>query len=352
MKKWILCLIAFLSISFNATASHSLVFVHLGSNIPSCIFTVIKQARTLNPDCELYLLTDSAGYPIFLQSNEEFLRQEHVLLIDGDKLPITEQHKQLRNLIQVDHSAADSYLFYTLERFFYLLDLIEHYKLQNVVHLENDTMLYMDLNELLPFFYNAKVEIGVPFLSNVAAVPCFVFIKNRSSFLSYIEHVLIKAKKYQGPKSYVGVSDMKTLASFYKEFEDSYLTPLPTLMPEYERFHRKRKSRYTPDNATSLDFLSRAAPLFSGILFDAATLGIFANGNDRKHAAQNGPGTIHFRSLFDPRPFSFYWGKDSQKRDVPYLSFKGQDYRIVNMHIHSKKPEGFTSFGKTRSDFP
>jgi hypothetical protein len=142
---------------------------------------------------------------------------------------------------------------------------------------------------------------------------------------------------------------MQTLASFYRKFGAAYMTPLPILMPEYH--YPKRVSTFEPDNETSLDFLSTNASLFPGYIFDAAALGVFANGNDRRYFPERGAGIIHYRSLFDPGHFSFFWGSDLQNHRVPFLSFKEKTYRIVNMHFHSKLPEGHTSYGENQMEF-
>ena len=158
-------------------------------------------------------------------------------------------------------------------------------------------------------------------------------------------------REYTGPRPHIDVNDMQTLASFYRKLGSSYMTPLPILMPEYAQYYPKRTSTFEPDNQTSLDFLSMNASLFPGYIFDAAALGVFANGNDRRYFPKNGSGIIHYRSIFDPGHFSFFWGNDSQNRKVPSLSFKGKNYRIVNMHFHSKMPEGHTSYKETREEF-
>lgn len=314
----------------------ALIFVHLGGLCPPCTFTSIRQARYLNPNTEIYLIASQSPA-------EEFLSQEQVTFVDPAYIPETPEHKLFKEIIEIDQKWPDAFLFYTLERFFYLFDFLQERGLKNVIHLENDTMLYVDLDEILPFFEAAEIQFAAPFLSQAAAVPCFVFIKDRISLSPFIQYTLQYAKKYKGPKPYVGVSDMITLALFYQDKEN--LTCLPTLMPEYSRYHFKLKSRLNVDNFTTLPWLAKNASLFPQFLFDAATLGVFMNGNDRKILPNSKAGTIHFRSLFNPRHFSFFWGKDFKNRDVPYLSFQGQNYRIVNMHFHSKMAEGYTSYG-------
>lgn len=344
--RWVALLISVFAL-IGLEAGHRLAFVHLGKEIPPCIFAAIRQARYFNPDCEIYLLTDQSAYSLF---DREFLAQEQISIVNGDSLQITSEHENFRQAIPVDFNLPNSAIFYTLERFFYLFDLMEEQKMENLFHLENDTLLYADLNELMPLFQAANIRLATPFLSAMAAVPCFVFIKDKDSFRSFIEYTLAWARRYKGAQSYLGVSDMKALAYFFREFGNSSLTPLPTLMPEYT--YPKKRSFVPSDNGTSLSFLFANGSLFPGYLFDAATLGVFANGNDRKYIPNSKPGTVHFRSLFDPHYFSFFWGEDAKNRAVPYLSFKGKNYAIINLHLHSKMPEQFTSYGEERAAFP
>ena len=350
-KKLFFALTTFLlSASLDAT-SHNVIFVHLGNNIPSCIFTAMKQARYLNQDCDIYLLTDKSAYNSF-SFNQDFFSQENISLVAMDKLPIADEHITFREVNKIDATLSDGFWVYTLERFFYLFDFIKNKNLENIVHLESDSMLYIDLEELLPLEKMSDLQIAAPFQSTVACIPCFVFIKDQKSLLPLITHILFEMENYKGFNHHIGVGDMKTLASFYQKFGASHMTPLPTLMPEYSKYHQKRKSFFNQDNKTPLSFLSLHASSFPDCLFDAAGLGIFVNGNDRKYFPNNGATTIHYRSLFDPSVFFFFWGVDSQGRKVPYLSFKEKKSRIINMHFHSKMLDGYTSYGENQLEFP
>jgi hypothetical protein len=241
---------------------------------------------------------------------------------------------------------------HTLERFLYLYDFVAQYEIRNLVHLENDTMLYVDIAELLPYFEENHISIGAPFESLVACIPCFVFIKDKEAFRPLIKHINAQLLSYRGNHADMEVGDMHTLASFSAQFGEEKLLPLPVLMPEYAACYEKRVSSYAPDNSTPLSLLSKHAHLFPGYLFDAATLGVFANGNDRFHQPHSKPGTIHHRSLFDPSPFTFFWGKDLAMKEVPYLTFQGTTYRIINLHLHSKLLDSFTSYLEHRANFP
>ena len=327
--------------------SHNIIFVHLGKTAPKCLFTTMKQARYLNPECAIYLLSDCET----LQTNDpEFFLKEQIAFIDTSLIPATEQHILFHAANRIDSLLADGLWLYALERFFTLFDFLRWRGLDAIVHLENDSMLYVDLDALMPFFQEHGIKLAAPFQSLAKCIPSFVFIKEAQSLQCFIDYALFQMQSYAGDEPHLFLNDMQLLASFYRRFGDAYITPLPTLMPEYGRYYPKKKSLSALDNGTPLYFLSSHASNFFPYIFDAAGLGIWINGNDRKYYPKSRPGTIHPYSLFDPSLFSFSWGYDPLERVVPFFSFKGKTYRIVNLHFHSKLPEAYTSFGSLRYD--
>ncbi len=320
------------------TFAQNIVFVQLGNSIPDCLFTVVRQARYFNPNIPIYLLADKQ---VFV-NRPEFFAQNHVDWIDTAELPLTEEHLNFLKENRINPEISNGFWLYASERFFTLFDFLCAKELNNVFHLENDSMLYAEVSELLPLF--EKVQLAAPFQSHIGCIPCFVFIRNKASMVPLIHHMIDEMTNYRGPRPHIQVNDMQTLASFYKKFGANSLLPLPTLMPEYGKYHSRRKSAFQLDNGTPLRFLWTHAELFPGIIFDAAGLGIFLNGNDPHTSPGHGPGTVHSRCLFDPRFFTYWWGCDSQGRTIPYLSFKEKNYRIINLHFHSKKPDDYTSY--------
>ncbi len=330
--------------------AQNLIFVHLGEEIPSCLFTTMRQARFFNEKSDLYLLVDKKAHPIFEEKHREFLEREQVFLIDLGSIPLSEEHRTFWEVNPIDPSISKGFWVFASERFFALFDFIQEKRLKQIIHLESDSMLYLDLDEIMPHF--EQLRIAAPFQSLVGCIPCFVYIRDAESLSLLVNHMLAELSGGKSRAPHLFVNDMQTLASFFRTYGAEFLTPLPTLMPEYARFYPKRWSRFMPDNRTSLRFLSSQASQFPGWLFDAAGLAIYMNGNDRRDSPGHGAGTIHSRSLFHPGHFSYSWGEDSQGRAVPYLSFRGKNYRIVNLHFHSKMPEEYTSFNSVRKKLP
>jgi hypothetical protein len=339
MKQLLLALFLFLWVQGIAS---SIIFVHLGPSVPSCILTTMKQARHLNPDSTIYLLSDQKAHQVFQSQYKIILEEEKVVLVNMEEVPKTSEHWQFYRVNKLSPSFVEGYWMFASERFFVLYDFIKDQKLTDVLHLESDCMLYLQMEEILPLFTNTG--LAAPFQSLRGCIPCFVFIKDALSLAPLIEHMLLEMENFEGIKPHLSINDMQTLASFYRKFGPNALLPLPTLMPEYAKKHPKRRSSFVADNATPLLFLSLYANRFPEYLFDAASLGIFINGNDRKYSPHHGPGTVHARCLFNPHFFSFFWGENAKGHNVPYLSFQGKHYRIANLHFHSKMPEEYGSF--------
>ena len=351
MKRHLITAITFFLLPlYGQTSEENIIFVHLGDAIPSCLCSTLKQARFFNSASDIYLLTDEKSYSYFQQNHAKLIEEELIQLVNMASIPPTKEHLDFQKLGGIFDREGDGFWLYTSERFFSLYDFIKEKNLENTLHLENDTMVYVELNEILPLFKN--IQIAAPFQSLKGCIPCFVFIKDAKSLSHLVNHILHEIEHYDKHHPQIFLNDMQTLASFYRTYGVEYLLPLPTLMPEYSKYYQKRKSTFPPDNRTPIEFLSQSASLFPEILFDAAAIGIFINGLDKKFSSNYGQGVIDPRCLFNPSYFSYFWGKDEKARDVPYISFKGKSYRITNLHFHSKKPEQYTSFNQIRAPLP
>jgi len=332
-----------------AVNEYSLVFIHLGEHLPECSYITLKQARFMNASTDIYFLVDHNKYIELSEDKSDFVKENKILLVDLSLLPKTAKHCLFQQISPFDKSYKSGFWNHTTERFFYLHDFLEKTRLKNVVHLETDVMLYADIGELLPSFSSAGAELAGTFQWTTECVPGFVFIQHLPIWERYIDHVIAELQSYQGNDPITHLNDMRTLASFKKECEPGFIN-LPIVMPEYRLYYAQQTVSGFHEN-TTLEFLSNNASFFSGYLFDAAAFGIYANGYDQTVYPQGKPGDIHWKSLFDPSKIAFSWGKDKQGRDVPYATLGGNGYRLVNLHFHSKHPEGFTSFKETRELF-
>jgi len=333
-----------------ALSECSIVLIHIGGHLPDCSLITLKQARFMNEDANIYFLVDHGNYIRLSEDTSQFAKENGIQLVDLSQIPPTAKHEHFLEISPFDKAYKEGFWNRTTERFFYLHDFLVKTELKNVIHLETDVMLYADMEELLPLIRRKGVELAGTFQWKSECVPGFVFIQNPTIWESYIDHVIAELQSYVGNDPQTDLNDMRTLASFKKKCGSEFIN-LPIVMPEYGRSYEKLTVKGSHED-TGLEFISNNAGFFPGYLFDAAALGIYANGYDRTVYPDGKPGDIHWKSLFDPSKIDFSWGKDQHGRDVPYARLAEKKYRLANLHFHSKHPEGFTSFKESRAPFP
>lgn len=331
MKKlFAFALCFFFALSTKASTPYSLVFIHLGTNVPSYLGYAVKQARLFNPTCPIYLLTD----------NEEILSGTiniDALVVSANSLKPSTDHYLFRQKTTLDKHFRNGFWLNASERFLVLHDFMEQYNLENVFHLENDTLLYANLEELLPVFLKNYPHIGAVFDNDERCIPCFVY------FAAASDAAKLSACFTRHATS--GANDMVVLGCFKKE-SPSFIETLPIIMPDYiEMIGLKSPSGHTTKTPA---LYANHINEFNSI-FDAAALGQFLGGIDPRNG-QSKPGFINESCLFNPSLLSFSWEKDPQNRTIPYAIFDGKKYKINTLHIHSKKLELFTSKGANYED--
>ena len=160
--------LAILSVSYASPQDYSIVFVHIGPTLPAHLKTSLSQARLFNESCPIYLI---ANQEALIPKSDE-LDREGITGIPCETLRKTPVHSAFCNSIKFPPGFAR----YTSERFLYLYDFMEQYRRKNVFHLENDNMLYVDLEELLPIFQANYPGIAATFDNDERCIAGFMYI--------------------------------------------------------------------------------------------------------------------------------------------------------------------------------
>lgn len=307
-------------------SDHSIILIHIGPEIPSYLFTNIEQIRLFNPNS-----------PIFIVGNKEALARyettENVSFIYCEELEKTKEHLNFCRLQNFDKS-FDNFWILTSERLFYLHETIKKMKLKNVFHLENDVMLYVDLEELLPILkQNYREMIAATFDSDFRAILGIMFISS--------EEPIQKLTQFMEEKARESKNDMEILPEFKKTYPNAPIKPLPIINPSYvKKYGLRNQLQQIAKNPSS--YYTHFSEFQS--IFDAAAIGQYLGGI----SPRNGGGSIGFINetcLFDPSKLTFVWKSDDKNRFVPYVCFENEEFRINNLHIHSKNLEIFKSKG-------
>lgn len=313
-------ILIFLLLSLNkiqlcASDVYNIVYVHMGKELPTYSIDSVKQARLFNPECNIYFLVEDS-LTTYLKSQ---LNADNIFVISIETLNQSPEH----SFFKKKFPQKQQFWIYTTERFFVLQELIKQKKLKKVFHLENDVMLYCNLEEMLPIyekFYSGKMGLTLDF--DDRCIPGFVYIDELKPLDQLIN--FIYSKKYSKNEN-----DMKLLASFQKHHSDYVLT-LPIITSNYSNkfvLKNEKNKRVRKNNIYYQCFDE-----FKSI-FDAAALGQYLGGTH----VEKKPGFINETCCFNPSLLKFSWEKDDQGRWVPYMILDGEKTKINNLHIHSKQ---------------
>lgn len=308
-----------------ADDSHSIVFIHIGKTIPAHVPVALSQARTFNPDC-----------PIIFVANEEALQtfkvpNSNITLITCESLQINEEHRLFKQRSGHNTEWREGFWLYTSERFLYLHDLMVQYDLENVFHLEHDNMLYANLVELLPIFKENYKGLAITMDNDQRCIPGFVYISSKP--------IMARLARYFTDKAGDNNNDMQILARFKNDLGDEAADNLPIICSEYVNEQPMR----SPYNhvASNPNKYCLNIDLFNSI-FDGAALGQYIGGIDPRNGNSQ-PGFINESCVFNPSLLTYEWIEDREGRKVPFAIYKGNKFRINNLHIHSKNLWKFQS---------
>lgn len=286
---------------------------HSGREFPTFLEDNFRQFRYFNPTVPVYFLTDYGhiGNPVFAKYS--------VMSINKDEYYCERIHEFER----LFGRAPDDFWTVAATRLMYIENFMRLRQMINVYHFENDVLIYFSLSQ-----YNTYIkkhyQIGMTIGGPDKCMTGFAFFKDYKA----LQHMNMFFRNLLFEYGIAGVKqtfrvDMvneMTLMRIYSSDADSKLRPFPT-MPVPPMNHRLE------------DF---------GSLFDPASWGQFVGGT-----RSEGPGAMpqdHYIGQF-LRKLGNVWPTWLRKDGlmVPIFQYAGVDYRINNLHIHSKNLHLYTS---------
>lgn len=312
---------------------YSIVFIHIGKDLPAYLETSVAQARLFNPDCPIYLIANKEAF----EKLPESLTSQKIEKISCENLQKSEAHEAfLRDYPSTNY--RNGFWTFAIERFLYLDDLLEEKRLNNVFHLENDVMLYANLEVLLPTLMKNYKGIAATFDNDQRCIPGLVYIQNRSALRKLANFFATQAKS--------GKNDMEIVALFEKQNNKDLIDYLPIIMDSY-RLSYPLASR-AGHKAENPERFSNHYDEFQSI-FDAAALGQYLGGIDRRNG-NLGEGFINESCVFNPSNLGIIWEKDGEGRKIPFAEFQNKKIKINNLHIHSKMLDRFLSVTQNENE--
>src|SRR3989339_306026 len=324
-------LLLLLSLNFLALTNYNIVFVHIGDKIPSYITHSIKQARLFNKKCPIYLITNKKA----LETIFETLNNQDITIIDVDTISQTDEHINFLKIFNIWESTIGknvilkNFMKVTSERYLVLYDFIKKNNLTNTFHLENDVMLYIELDNALPIF-EKNYKLAFPFDHDQRAPASFIYIKN---------HTALKPLVRLLSSAFInGFNDMQ-IPSILAQINPQAIDRLPILTPDY--LLQYKAENLLNEKALTPSLFTKNFDQFK-FIFDAAAIGQYLGGID-PHYYQSTPGFINEKTIFNVSYFTYVWQKDEKNRYIPYALLNDKKTPIANLHINCKNLSAFAS---------
>jgi len=190
------------------------------------------------------------------------------------------------------------------KRLFLLNEYLKQQQLKHVIHIENDVLLYSDMN------YELDEKIYIVMDETNRCIPGIVYIPNHTLFDKLINH-------YDYSKN-----DMENLAIFYHRNRDIVATfPIidnsvhPCIYnEEFERFHS---------------------------IFDGAAIGQYLGGVDPRNIPGDTTGFVNETCIVKYNDYQFQWIKKGEHY-VPHILIQNNWIMVNNLHLHSKRLDEFS----------
>ena len=343
----------------------SLVYVHIGDNIPECLYDSLYQTLLFNNNGKdvnknkvnkIYVIISESIAGEFINNVNKFniselLKQDRNYnnMVEVISLEYLTEHLKksdsfnkytdiMRDKFPGSDKFRNGFWVSTTSRFFYIGALIELYKLENVFHIENDVIIYDNISKFFDYIEynnNNTIKSNVDWIYMVQdspnrVIPSIMYFPNFKSINGLNDFIVDNLKN-----SREFMNDMNILGRFglKKQFPCD-------ADADADNNTINNKSNYIFDGAAIGQYLGGVDP---SNLPDYSKKPIYKYVNPSK-------GFINETSTFKPDT-CMYKKKlaisDYTKKPIGiYICKKSNDIRInriANLHIHSKQLYQFSS---------
>lgn len=281
-----------------------IILTHIGTALPPYLKYTFHQIRTVMPYIPVYFLSD--------QPEPKELTQK--FNIEWKTI-----NTSINPLDGIWPYPKNDFWEVTLRRFYHISEFMIENNLYNILHFENDVLVYKNFDQIETVFKHCYQNIGITQGKNRPweCMTGMMFLHKPTSLkhmLAYFEQIL-KDPDLVRNKGYDMLHEMSLMGSYLQENTPDNVDGLPTL----------------PFGPTS-----RYINLFNG-LFDPASWGQYALGTHTKPI----PGwaeTAHIigHEILAKKVDLFWYTIDGYK--IPFVKDLGTglSYQLYNLHIHSK----------------
>lgn len=195
-------------------------------------------------------------------------------------------------------------------RFFYIYEFMEQYNIDDVIHLENDVVVYYNCEEITKKV--GRQFVYIPFDSLNRNVASIMYIPSSSVFKRILDNY-----NYN-------LNDMENFSQI--KSKTNTIRNLP-IFP----------SNNSPN--AEIQFVSENFGKF-GYVFDAAAIGQYLGGVDPRNCAGDTRGFVNETCVIKYDQFNFIWENVNEMKK-PFILINGMKFPVFNLHIHHKNLQDF-----------
>jgi len=226
----------------------------------------------------------------------------NIKLIDKDSLTDSYRYDKKSSM---NNSFRNGFWRLTSSRFFYIYEFMKKYDITDVIHIENDVLIYYNVNELISYF--DKTHIYIPFDTYNRNIASIVYIPNTEIFKLILD-------QYDFAKN-----DMENFSLIRKK--TGLINNLPIFI---------NNTNLSPEQ----QFVSCNTNMFP-FIFDAAAIGQYLGGIDPIIKEGDTRGFINETCVIKYNNYNI-WFEEVDNIKKPFISFENKKVPIFNLHIHSK----------------
>jgi hypothetical protein len=198
----------------------------------------------------------------------------------------------------------NGFWYFTTFRFFAIFHYMKKNNCENIIHIENDVLIYKDL-KLINFHDKNKILLTID--SQKRCIPGLMFLPTHNVLNLCLQHF----------KS--NLNDMENWANCFYQF--------PNLIDSLPIFKTNKCSQIFSIITNKFEHYN--------CIFDAAAIGQFIGGIDPRNCKGNTEGFVNETCLINYSKYTIIWKKEKSGHE-PFLQIDNEDIPIINLHIHSK----------------
>jgi hypothetical protein len=259
---------------------------------------------------------------IYVLTNNKFFEKFHhytIHLIDVDELHDSHDFYSKTSL---DKSFREGFWTLASLRFFYIYEFMKTYNISNVIHIENDVLLYYNCDTIAKYFDENKMYI--PFDTYGRNIASIMYIPSYDVFKIALDNYDFSKNDMENFKSIKDITGLIDHFPIFNKDDDQENCEIAFVSKNFNRFQ---------------------------YIFDAAAIGQFLGGIDPGNTVDGNVcvGFVNETCVIKYNEHVISWSNTNDNIMKPFIQIGDITIPVFNLHIHCKNLRQFITYTETIS---